>query len=539
MKNHIVFACLTLFTLSSFSLFAQTTPGFKGPHLVSSREVTFTDNTLPANNQTIKCRIYYPAPAATDNQPVSDGQFPVVAFGHGFNMNYLDYKKILTHLSSWGFITVTPDVQNGFNVNHETFAKQLAACIKYLQAQGQTQGSPFFERTTDKSGCFGHSMGGGSTYLVPSVFPQITAISGMAPANTNPSCIAVLPNIQCPFQVISGSEDNTAGETDNQIPMYNAAPTLKQWVSITGGAHCKFSDSNTICDLVSGAGSITREKQIALSAKYVTAFFRHTLKDENMDLFLCGDSILADKNANNIKYQTTFPCTGCNITTTASSSAPGFCAGQSVTLQAQATQANVFFLWKKGGEFIPNANTPSYVASEPGTYTVVATAPDDCSAESEPITVVLYPTPDVPIIELLEPLTLKCTLVAASYQWYLNDNAIPGANQQTYTASVTGNYSVRIKNIEGCESPMSSAIELIINNRNDGMDKLTIKIFPNPTTGLIHFEGSVLENIQIFDTNGKNLPYKKINAHTISLENLPAGNYLLKAKDFSTTIIKQ
>ncbi len=44
--------------------------------------------------------------------------------------------------------------------------------------------------------------------------------------------------------------------------MYSAATGMKQWVSILGGAHCKFTDNSTICDLISAGGSVTRDFQI-------------------------------------------------------------------------------------------------------------------------------------------------------------------------------------------------------------------------------------------------------------------------------------
>lgn len=288
--------------------FAQvTSTADTGPFPVAEQELSFTDAGLSSPNVTVK--IWYPGQSAGNNMPVATGQFPTVAFGHGFNLNYLDYAQLCGHLASWGYVVMSPDVQNGFSVSHEEFARELAACLNYMQAEGANAASDFYQHVDTMTGVLGHSMGGGASGLVPSVFPSIDAVSGLAAAETNPSAIAALANYAGPYQIISGSADNTAPESSNQIPMYNAATGQKQWVSITGGAHCKFTDGNTICDLVSSAGSVTRTFQIYLAKKYSTAFFNYNLKADNDALpFLCGDSLLADQNRGFLTSQQTFAC---------------------------------------------------------------------------------------------------------------------------------------------------------------------------------------------------------------------------------------
>lgn len=294
---------------------AQSVPstGAPGSELVGTQDLNFSDQTLA--DPSVDVRVYYPATSAGPNATVASGTYPVLAFGHGFNLNYLDYEQICTHLASWGYIVITPDVQNGFNVDHEEYARELAACIQWLQSEGQNNTSAFFGVIDTVSGVLGHSMGGGASALVPSVFPGINAVSGLAAAETNPSAIAALGNYSGPYQIISGESDNTAPENTNQIPMYNAATGDKQWVSITGGAHCKFTDNATICDLVSSPGSISRDDQIYLANKYTTAFFNYYLKQDQQALpFLCGDSVMADQNNSWITYQTNINCTTVGLT---------------------------------------------------------------------------------------------------------------------------------------------------------------------------------------------------------------------------------
>jgi len=286
------------------TLWSQSNPG---PYQVGTRDLTFNDPGL--SQPDVDVRIYYPGTTSGNSAPVATGIFPVVAFGHGFNLGHTDYEDICGHLATWGFHVISPDVQNGFSVDHQEYARELAACVVWMQSEGQNSSSDFFTTVDSMSGVFGHSMGGGASCLVPGVFPGINAVSGMASAETNPSAIAAMASYSGPYQIISGDADNTAPEMDNQIPMYNAATGEKQWVSIKGGAHCKFTDNTTICDLVSSAGSISRADQIALAQKYTAAFFNYYLRQDQSALpFLCGDSALADQTANITTFSTTINC---------------------------------------------------------------------------------------------------------------------------------------------------------------------------------------------------------------------------------------
>jgi dienelactone hydrolase len=310
MRSDIIRLTMALLVLGAFSIsaFAQVpSTGLPGTQLVGERDITFTDNSL--NSPTVDARVWYPAVSAGTNTGVANGQFPVIAFGHGFNLNYLNYTDICSHLASWGYIVVSPDVQNGFNVDHQEFARELGACLNFLLSEGGNSGSDFFQKTDTMTGVLGHSMGGGASCLVPGVYPSIDAVGGLASAETNPSAITGIGTYSGPYQVISGSSDNTSPESSNQVPMYNAAQGLKQWVSITGGAHCKFTDGATICDLVSNPGSVSRDFQRYLAKKYTTAFFNYFLKND-MDAkpFICGDSVQAEINAGNVTNQTNVSC---------------------------------------------------------------------------------------------------------------------------------------------------------------------------------------------------------------------------------------
>jgi gliding motility-associated-like protein/uncharacterized repeat protein (TIGR01451 family) len=72
---------------------------------------------------------------------------------------------------------------------------------------------------------------------------------------------------------------------------------------------------------------------------------------------------------------------------------------------------------------------------------------------------------------LLQPITINAgttitlhgaTNNAAAYQWYMNGVKIPGAVQKDYTTGVAGIYTVFAFNTEGCPSPQSDAVQILV-----------------------------------------------------------------------------
>ncbi|MBC8988539.1 hypothetical protein H9X96_22595, partial [Pedobacter sp. N36a] len=104
-----------------------------------------------------------------------------------------------------------------------------------------------------------------------------------------------------------------------------------------------------------------------------------------------------------------------------------------------------------------------YTATESGSYTVKITSISCESPASNPISVTVNPIPDAAVITAEGQTTfcaggavvLKTSALADSYQWYNGLNLIAGATQQTYTATESGSYTVKITSIS-CESPASN-----------------------------------------------------------------------------------
>jgi dienelactone hydrolase len=278
-----------------------TAPDQPGPYATARLDTSFNDTFYSTGN--IPGLSFYPVRPAGDTT-----RFPVVVLGHGFQMQYTDYNRILEHLASWGYVTFSPDVQNGFNTNHGTFARQLAACIRWIQAEGTRSGSRFHTRIAATSATCGHSMGGGAAQVSPFHYAGITAVSGLAPANTSsstPSNLVALPDFtNLPAMFIGVQGDRVTPLAQHVNPQYDSLRTRKQkTISLIGG-HCSFADApDILCNFgatTSGEPAANGQQPLLdavqnLSKRYLTAFYEVELKGNTAyRLFLCGDSALAD-----------------------------------------------------------------------------------------------------------------------------------------------------------------------------------------------------------------------------------------------------
>lgn len=76
--------------------------------------------------------------------------------------------------------------------------------------------------------------------------------------------------------------------------------------------------------------------------------------------------------------------------------------------------------------------------------------------------------------------TLTCIDPAMSYQWYLDGNAIAGANAATFEWTTPGNYSVEIQQFDQCPSFTSNA-ELIGTTVDENTaTEFELSVYPNP-----------------------------------------------------------
>ena len=255
---------LLLLVLAPFWAFTQyqighTTLTFNDP----SRNGGFGSGGGPGRQ--IQTEIYYPTFIAGENTPVATfPEFPVIVFGHGFAMGWDAYQNIWEHLVPQGYIMAFVRTEGSLipAPSHGDFGQDLALVSTKMLALDIAAGSLFNGKVKQKSVIMGHSMGGGATMLAAANNANISGIVGLAPAETNPSAIGVCANISVPALIFSGSSDGVTPPAEHHLPIYQGiASSCKSFVSITGGAHCYFANSNFNCDF----GESTSSQGITIS----------------------------------------------------------------------------------------------------------------------------------------------------------------------------------------------------------------------------------------------------------------------------------
>ncbi|MFN8395394.1 MAG: HYR domain-containing protein [Bacteroidia bacterium] len=134
------------------------------------------------------------------------------------------------------------------------------------------------------------------------------------------------------------------------------------------------------------------------------------------------------------------------------------------------------YLWSTG------QTSQVITAFIPNTYSVQVWNGFGCHNTSDPVTVVLIPSP-YPDINANGNL-LYTNAVAVSYQWYLGTVPILGATSSSYTATLNGTYTVRAFYANGCDQ-VSNDLTFIVGVEEEMIALEGISVSPNPSDGHI------------------------------------------------------
>lgn len=207
-----------------------------------------------------------------------------------------------------------------------------------------------------------------------------------------------------------------------------------------------------------------------------------------------------------------------------------------ITDRTLSTEVYVTYQWYKDDMVIFGATGPTFTVTELGTYKLIVTDLNGCYGESEDFEVTCEYDGFIPEPIIAFDDGVVSTGLYPTYQWLLDGEIIPGANEQTYVCMTSGTYSVSVTNEFGCvgESNPFFLDNLDIQGINESITYISLN--PNPSKGNVFLEYTLNETasieIRITDISGKmiftrNLGEINKGRHTeqLDLGFLAAGTY--------------
>lgn len=163
--------------------------------------------------------------------------------------------------------------------------------------------------------------------------------------------------------------------------------------------------------------------------------------------------------------------------------------------------------------------------------TVAVTDSNQCRSVSEPVDVFIYALPDSPVITRMADTLYSSN--AVSYQWYRNDTILLNDTTFSLTLLQDGNYSVAIKDSNGCEA-RSTNFEVIGLGIYFQKDVVFATLNPNPNNGyfIMQFSDELPVRVMISDLTGRQVHEEIISSTTtpFNLTQLQVGIYLARVE---------
>ncbi len=172
---------------------------------------------------------------------------------------------------------------------------------------------------------------------------------------------------------------------------------------------------------------------------------------------------------------------------------------------------------------------PSHFSGNGYLIRLVSTSP---YYASQPITISVANNPAAPII-VEKTDTLICESNGSSFQWYFNNNLLPGATNDTLIFTINGNYKVCILDMNSCENCSSILTSVFSSDYNP-----ILTATPNPFESELSIKIAVHElrnySLKIIDELGVTVYFKTQTSRLCLIQTqnwLPGIYFLLVEKD--------
>ncbi len=168
-------------------------------------------------------------------------------------------------------------------------------------------------------------------------------------------------------------------------------------------------------------------------------------------------------------------------------------ACEKVVLDASNANGNV--IWND------NSTAKTLEVTKSGTYWAKAINDNGCET-IDSIQVTINPLPATPVISVNGSVLTSSN--ATGNQWYKDTVVIPGATNQTFTALVSGAYTVKTTDaVTGCVSKRSSSVGMLLLGLDETLGSNEFKVYPNPNDGkfTVKFNAEKRANVKIRVSN--------------------------------------
>jgi hypothetical protein len=192
----------------------------------------------------------------------------------------------------------------GFAPNHQFFAEDLSFIAAKMQMESQNSSSIFHNSVLPKTGIFGHSMGGGASFLAAENNPNINTLVNFAATETNPSAILAASNVTIPSLIFSGEDDCVAPPVNHQNILFDSLNSnCKTQINIISGGHCYFANENVLCSFGESSCNpnlnISRAEQQGVTNDFLKIWLNFSLKSDQNSFTIFNDSL---QSSNRITY---------------------------------------------------------------------------------------------------------------------------------------------------------------------------------------------------------------------------------------------
>ncbi len=270
-------------------------PNLDGPYTITEIDDT---KAVQATGDNVAIHCAYPTAGPTA------GPYPVILFGHGFNLPPSQYFSYVKRLASFGYVALTVDypANLGSGANNVKQAKDLIAGLDWAAQKPELNG----KADVNKAGASGHSLGGKVSLLAATLEPRIKASIVLDPVDGSmfcnptdcPDVSSLMPTLTIPTGILGELTDAQGGfqpcapAADNFTTFYAGANPPSFQVTINGANHMSFLDDVAGCGLTCAfcnAATAPQDQVLGLARSYVVAFYeRHLRGDAAYDTYLTG-----------------------------------------------------------------------------------------------------------------------------------------------------------------------------------------------------------------------------------------------------------